>query len=240
MHKLRLGITVVSMLALVSQSIFAATLVLEEGVSGYTGTADATLYENRPSNSNGAGAHFFAGVTKDASPRRALLRFDLAAIPAGSTVSSASLILTVDQSRPSTDLYTLHAALAAWNEGSVDAGEPGGLGAAAATGDATWSHRQFGFTTWSSLGGDYGTTSAQTFFSTAGTSSTFSSIAMVATVQNWVSNPLSNFGWIILGDESTAWNAHRFVSSEGTIGQRPRLIVIYTPPARIRDWDCYD
>ena len=32
---------------------------------------------------------------------------------------------------------------------------------------------------------------------------TWSSAQMVADVQGWLDNPASNFGWLMLGDEST-------------------------------------
>ena len=45
---------------------------------------------------NGAGDYFFAGETAVGSKRRALLRFDVAsAIPAGSTIVSAALVLSL-------------------------------------------------------------------------------------------------------------------------------------------------
>ena len=45
-----------------------------QGVGGYTGTDDTTLYQNRVDNSNGGFGFGFAGVTQDASPRRARRR----------------------------------------------------------------------------------------------------------------------------------------------------------------------
>src|SRR5688572_28679285 len=62
-----------------------------------TPTQDNTLYENNEDNSNGKGAHFFAGRTHQTTGRlrRALLKFDLSGIPAGSTITNVSLQLRV-------------------------------------------------------------------------------------------------------------------------------------------------
>src|SRR5438105_14155986 len=63
--------------------------------------ADNTLYEDASGNlSNGAGTHFYVGNTNQtvaADARRGLLRFDLSAIPAGSTIHTATLTLRVSQ-----------------------------------------------------------------------------------------------------------------------------------------------
>ena len=43
---------------------------------------------------------------------------------------------------------------------------------------------------------------------------TWSSPQMVADVQSWLDNPASNFGWLVLGDESAAATAKRFDTRE--------------------------
>jgi hypothetical protein len=61
-----------------------------------TASADNTIYQDNTSNSNGAGQNLFAGntgPTSGNSPRRALLKFDLSTIPAGSSVTAAALLL---------------------------------------------------------------------------------------------------------------------------------------------------
>ena len=52
---------------------------------------------------------------------------------------------------------------------------------------------------------------------------------MVADVQDWLDNPANNFGWIVIGDESSSRTAKRFDSRENpTEGNRPQLTVNYT------------
>jgi hypothetical protein len=53
---------------------------------------------------------------------------------------------------------------------------------------------------------------------------------MVADVQMWLDNPVSNFGWMIRGDETATRTARRYNSRENpAAGSRPRLIVQYMP-----------
>ena len=129
-----------------------------------TPVADATLFEDNPEFASGAGDFLFVGPIASGSPRRALLRFDLSAIPAGAVIDSASLRFTVDRAAIGSDpgdQARLHRLLAPWGEGSSNAGT-GGAGTTAAIGDATWSHRFFGLpangqahTFWITPGGDF-------------------------------------------------------------------------------------
>src|SRR6266536_6406864 len=70
---------------------------------------------------------------------------------------------------------------------------------------------------------------------------TWSSAQMVADVQSWVNNPASNFGWLVVGDESAAGTTKRLDTREsasppvltieyrsGQSAPRPRP----TPPPR--------
>lgn len=82
--------------------------------------ADNTLYENPTGSlSNGLGQHLFAGATGQASNaiRRAMVKFDLSAVPAGSTINSATLTLTMSRTNDTAPRDTaLHRLLADWGE----------------------------------------------------------------------------------------------------------------------------
>ena len=54
---------------------------------------------------------------------------------------------------------------------------------------------------------------------------------MVADVQSWLDNPATNFGWLVLGDESTSATAKRFDTREST--SSPVLTIEYTEPTTI-------
>src|SRR6185503_17047458 len=101
-----------------------------------------------------------------------------------------------------------------WGEGLSNAGNPGGQGAPSQTGDATWIHTFYNTSFWTTPGGDFSpTVSATTFVPGLGTF-TWSSSGTIADVQSWVSNPATNFGWIIIGDEVTAASAAQLRSRE--------------------------
>ena len=204
---------------------------------------DNTLfYESN--NSNGVGQHLFAGVNANFHPRRALLRFDLSALPANITVQSASLRLVMNQGPTSVHDFRLHRVMESWGEGSSDAGSPGGTGAAPGSGDATWNHRFYNATTWSAAGGSYAATASATTQVTNATGAyTWSATPMVADVRAWLDNPASNFGWILRGaDEAQSFTAKRFSSRENAaLADRPSLSVTYQvlppPPTRRQTWE---
>lgn len=197
---------------------------------------DNTLYEDPTGDlSNGSGPSFFAGRTNQgaSSLRRAVLHFDVAGtLPPGATVLSAELILEVSGQPqiPSAESFDLHPLLADWGEGASVAGGPGGLGAAAQPGDATWVHRFFPASPWATPGGDFDPT-ASAVQSVAGLAphTWGPSLQMAADVQGWLEAPASNFGWILIGDEGSSGTARRFDSREGSTP--PELVITYGEPA---------
>ena len=199
---------------------------------------DNTLFENPTGSLSSGIGELFAGRTgnrADTLVRRGLMAFDLSAIPAGATVSQVSLDLAISLSAPgsnSTDM-SLHKLMADWGEGTSRGLGAGGAGGPATNGDATWLHRSFASSTWSTPGGDFEAAASGTAsVGTTGTTATWSTAGMVADVQSWVDTPSSNFGWILIGDESTIQNARRF-NSKDRGGTAPKLTVTYSEPATL-------
>ena len=197
---------------------------------------DNTLYENGAGSfSNGAGAFLFAGQTGSMGSfeiRRALIEFDLSAIPPGSTINSASVSVTINripQPVVTTDLAHLHRVQVEWGEGASDAGDPGGAGDAAAPGDATWIHTFFAGTYWASPGGDFEAVASATvpFGDFEPETLVFQSAGLTSDVQGWLDNPGSNHGWMLIADENTVKNARRFYSRE-SVGTNPNEVPILT------------
>ncbi len=192
---------------------------------------DNTLYESDKGDlSNGIGDHFFAGTTGVPAIRRGLLAFDVAsAVPAGATIDSVSLTMTVSRSISGDVPVALHRALADWGEGASDAPANEGGGAPAAPGDATWIHTFSPGQFWASAGGDFAATPSATIPVGFEAAYTWSSAQMATDAQGWLDDPGQNFGWVVIGDESTSSTSKRFESREnGAVSARPTLTIEFT------------
>ena len=202
---------------------------------------DNSIYQNLPGNSNGAGVNIFAGTNGATSPRRALLKFNIAAaIPANSTITSVTLTLYCNRTISGNTNVTLHRLFQNWGEGTSDAGGTNdGDGAPAALNDATWncsfSNGAGGCSTpWTTAGGSYnGTASATASVGGIGASYNWSSATMNSDVQSWLDAPGTNYGWILRGDEANGGTAKRFSSSENS-SNRPVLSVTYMPTVPVK------
>lgn len=181
--------------------------------------------------SSGSGPHLFAGNNSVSNTRRAVVAFDVVAyVPEGASIDSVALVLNVSSAPNDTPQWVaLHRVLAGWGEGaSVSSG---GGGAPSEPGDATWLHTFYPNEFWSTSGGDFDSTPSATL--TAGTSGphVWTSESMRADVQQWLDDPATAFGWLLMGDEAAASTVRRFDSHEhSTPGNRPYLFVSYTPP----------
>ncbi len=219
--------------AAVSAGMCAGAGVAAGDVVAFVPSHDNTLYQSATGGlSNGAGPNFFVGLTNGSQIRRGLVEFDLNSIPAGSVITSATLQLTCTQaSSPIASAVSAHLLAASWGEGTSNAGLPGGSGAPATPGDATWLHRFFNTDFWATQGGDFAPTASATQSVTSSGVYTWASTAsLVADVQSWVDNPATNFGWLMQGSEETLGGAKRFDSRETTTPDAaPKLIVEYTP-----------
>jgi hypothetical protein len=215
--------------------VFAGTASVGGAIVSITPSKDNTLYQYDPvdgDTSNALGLHFFAGEDAMGELRRGVLAFDIAGhIPAGSTILSVTL--SMNMSRTALDTartVELHKLLADWGEGTSIAPGEEGDGAPATPGDATWRHRFFDTIFWTNEGGDFSATvSASQSVGPLG-QYTWSSAQMVADVQSWLDNPGSDFGWLVLGDESTSITSKRFDTRESA--SPPVLTIQYrTVPA---------
>jgi hypothetical protein len=199
-----------------------------------TAVADATIYSNEEALlANGSGGSLFAGNNSNLNTRRALVRFDLSQVPAGATVTGATLYLHLAQSIAGPQSVHLHRAARAWNEGPSAPLGSGGRGAPPQTGDSTWLHTSYDTAFWSAPGGDFDATpSASAVVGDDIVDYTWSGAGLSADIQGWVADPASNLGWFVLGEESGPTTAKRFDARESAAqAARPRLVVTYTAPA---------
>ncbi len=194
--------------------------------------ADNSIYQIPNANSNAIGQNIFSGTNGGGSPRRGLIKFDIAAaVPAGATITSVSLTLNCNLSRPQADDVNLHKLTSNWGEGTSNAGGGSGDGAgvAATPNDATWINNFFPGSNWTNPGGDFVAGSSGAV-SISGTGFyTWNNAAMIADVQSWLNTPATNFGWILICNETVISTARKFGSRENTIVvNRPVLSVTYT------------
>ncbi len=215
--------------ALVCLAVFASASTITS-----TPSKDATLYQTADGSlANGSGVHIFAGKTNGAQLRRALLAFDVASrIPPGSQITRATLTLNISQTISGIEPMELHAVLANWGEGASNAGSArDGVGVPSAANDATWIHTFYPNRFWSRTGGDFDSIAeASGAAGGLGTFSFPSTLSTVARVQKWLDQPATNFGWIILGNETSSATTKRFDSREIATSTRPALTIDFVAP----------
>lgn len=205
---------VVIALAVVTQGALAEFISV-------SASRDATIYEIFDGSlANGAGRYLFAGKNNQSRARRSLLHFDIAAaLPADAVVTSARLTLNLSQGAGVESTVSLHRALGNWTAGLSNPDDPEGSGTSALAGDATWTFSSAdgagAGTMWQSAGGDFVATASAARLTSAIGLYTWSSAQLAADVQSFLANPDANFGWFVLGDETTFGTARRFDSSEG-------------------------
>ena len=166
---------------------------------------DNTLIENGSGSlSNGAGQNIYVGRINRSSRsiRRAVLAFDISSVPSGATVESVSLSLNMSRSRSGGQTISVHKLTADWGEGS--SASFGGSGASSTSNDATWVHRFFSSTSWSSA-------------------------PMVTDVQAWVDASATNFGWLLKGNESSQQTVKKFDSGGNSVPSTPTRTPTPTP-----------
>lgn len=203
-------------------------------VAALESARDNTLIETTDGAlSNGAGPVFHVGRTgqKEGGLRRGVVGFDLSPLPEGAIVSSATVTLHLSASPGSgSTTIGLHRALADWGEGSSET--TGGTGAPSQPGDATWLHTFYPTDTWSLEGGDFEPTASAAALvgDTPGELPEWSSDALRDDVQQWLDDPASDFGWVLVGDETVPSTVRRFDSREhAEQAQRPLLTVEFVP-----------
>ena len=205
---------------------------LGPGKLGLFPSRDATLNEDPEGVfGNSRGRTIFVGNTNRPEIRRTLIAFDVAGvIPAGATITEATLSLSMTRSQASETSIALHRVTGEWTEGLSAGFAQGGRGDIAVEGDPTWVHRTFETARWATPGGDFdATASATAAVGALGRYEWLSNDATVADVQVWLDDPGSDHGWLLMGDETVRQTAKQFASREsGDPAARPMLTVTFT------------
>lgn len=188
----------------------APTLVsFQEGASSYTGTTTTYIWGTNPTTDRSAETTFVCDFTSGnpTDDRRGLLKFDLTSIPTNAKVTRAYLELYISAEGQG---IKAHKMLVTWNGSSTYNSLGGGVdndGTKAAVAQS-WRNG----------------VNLDTIVNT-----TWKSNVLVADIQDWVSNPSNNFGWLLKGlDESAGGDGMQFPGKAGTTqSQRPKLYVEY-------------
>ena len=187
---------------------------------------DTTIFANNTNLSNGAFTRIFVGQNRTGLLRRAPIHFDVASdVPVGATVTSAVLRMTMDRTPVAAMTINIHKLSSDWGEaGSFATVMQGGQGDQAEPGDATWAHKFYSTSTWTTAGGDFVAGSSAGTAVGASASYFWTNAQMVTDVQDWLDTPANNSGWIAIGNEG-AWSVKRFHSHEGANPNGPQLFV---------------
>lgn len=209
-------------------ALFASNAVAE--TTTLTAVSDNTLIEDfSGSDSNGSADAIYVGRTQRDGLRRGLIRFDVSAIPPTATIQSVSLKLHLFRGRPDESHLRVHRSLNSWGEGASN--YFGGVGGPALANDATWLHRFFGTSQlWATAGGDFlvQPSASEVIEAPENVTHTISGAGLIADVQQWLTQPSNNFGWVLVAD--TDVSAKGYASREHpTTALRPQLIVTWTP-----------
>ena len=163
--------------------------------------------------------------------RRALVAFDLTVeVPSSALIQSAQLKLYLTKAGAASGGTTLSAyrLTETWGEGT-SLNTIGGFGAPATTNDATWTHRFYNTSSWTTAGGSFNATASATVLQSGGPLLIWTSTTLKSDVQGWLNTPASNAGWMIRGDETTNVTASQF-SSKQSGGVPPVLTLTYDSP----------
>jgi hypothetical protein len=218
----------------VSASVCAESLerrsLLSATTIQLTASSDTTIYDVPAGDlANGAGEYLLAGgPLGESGVRRGIVYFDVGSIdiPAGATVVDVVLSMHLSQSVGGAASVSVNKVLSSWGEAGSDAPGSEIEGAPAEQLDATWLFSYFDGAAWSNPGGDFGGASASTVVDQIGTYEWFGG-DLVADVQGWLDNSFPNFGWMIIGNESTANNKSFDSSDSQNAVLHPTLEITY-------------
>ena len=200
--------------ALAAATAFAAFTV---AVSADTVTvplspaADTRIFDADWGRDNNDGAGGDIGIYQ--SRDRSLLRFDFSQLPAGSSITSSNLNLTVTGNyggNPNAEAMNAYRLTQAWTEGGV-----------------TW-NKYDGTTAWATAGGDYDGTVRASSTANAGVGQAIT-WDVTTLVQDWANNASPNQGLILINSGTT--NGLHFAAKEnGNAAYRPTLATTITTP----------
>lgn len=210
-------------------------LVLQEGMNGYDGAADASLMSHWQGvgNNNGVYPEFemarYNGTGTD--DKYALVRFDLTQIPADRTITGAFIELYHTQTRaPSENFKTVdvHRVTSPWEEGN---GYGGGTNIDGnPVGTVVDGELITGVSLNTKPGWETGPETALDNVITSYVPGRWYHFDVTAAARDWIAHPEQNFGVVLLEDVPSTSNGTRtFASSQySSVTLRPKITVFYS------------
>ena len=207
-----------------SNSLYAVSVTLQDGLSSYTGTRDTHIFSqtNKQHDDSGTQADLLVRKKTD-NEKRSLIFFDLSGLPAFGTILSLNSA-TLSLYKPSGDqkafaITAYRITNGPWKEGDGDNN----------TNDhADWHHRVHNTTSWVTAGlgsTDYDTTSGVTTVIT--NNNAWYDWSVTGIVNSWWSGANVNYGFYLLG--TGVEGERKFNSSEDSVtGKRPKLTIDYS------------
>ena len=169
--------------------------------------ADTDIYEQDVNTNYGTDTFIVAGRNTAGKQDKILIKFDLSGLPAGATITSATLRLNLAASSGTGSFNIgLYKIIKSWVEST-----------------ATWSNF--------SSGGNYDSTQQAVASVALGSTGFKEWTVPVAVVNGWIATPSSNYGLALVYESSTKGPDYQFASKENTtVANRPQLVINYTLP----------
>ncbi len=190
-----------------------AVTSFQDGVGGYANTEDTVLYSISPDSNFGSETSISPDQQDANGVRQGLLRFNEVIgslpgqVPLGSTITSATLQVSVVNSSTAQMQMSLYRMLEDWSEGLATWNSFGGIGGVQSSeGEAT------------------GVPPDAILFDPRTGVKTFD---VTRSLKNWAAGQ-DNLGWLI---ESSATDGWDFDTSEAAVSNRPKLTVNFTAPS---------
>ena len=193
-----------------------------------TDGVDVFIYLNAPTNNYGINAGLYTGGNPNDIPR-SFIRFDVSSIPAGSTVSLATMTLNCVSAFVGTDNTLVSRCLTQWFEGAKNGAAPD-----AGQDGSTWNLRNAnGSVAWAggaggAAGSDWSATPTASV-PIALNATGFYDFILTSDVALFVGGT-SNLGWAITQQTEVAYRRQFDSSDHGTASWRPKLVVEYSIP----------
>lgn len=191
-------------------SAVPTTVSFQDGVAptaGYAGTLDTYIWDTTPSTTYGTGVSMVVdtAVGVESDQRKALLKFDLSSIPTTATVIGAKLELYINTEGQG---FKFHKMLVDWDESSTYTSLSGPIdndGIKAAVAEDCRNGVNLDTVT-----------------------GTVRNNMRLSTVQDWITNPANNFGWVIEQVTSATGDGVQLDTRQSvTSTRRPKLTIRY-------------